>query len=93
MNGQIVPVLEASGVDVVLNGHDHNYQRFHSRGGITYIVTGGSGNKLYGLRSSARLAHAASVFHYVRGTADAHMLRLEAIGLDRSVFDSVTLTK
>ncbi len=30
----LLPVLEAHGVDIVLNGHDHDYERFHpSRGG------------------------------------------------------------
>jgi predicted MPP superfamily phosphohydrolase len=32
----MVPVLEAYGVDLVLNGHDHDYERFHpSIGGFT----------------------------------------------------------
>ncbi len=31
----LLPVLEAHGVDIVLNGHDHDYERFHpSRGGF-----------------------------------------------------------
>jgi hypothetical protein len=43
---QWMPRFEADGVDLVLNGHDHNYQR-HLRGGVTYVVTGGGGAGLY----------------------------------------------
>src|SRR4029450_11391066 len=38
-----VPVIEDHRVTLVLNGHDHNYQRFVSGGGVTYVVTGGGG--------------------------------------------------
>ena len=39
------PFVEA-GVDLVLNGHDHNYQSGESEG-VTYVVTGGGGAELY----------------------------------------------
>jgi 3',5'-cyclic AMP phosphodiesterase CpdA len=48
-----VPVLEDHRVALVLNGHDHNYQRFVSRGGVTYVVTGGGGRRLYPLDGCA----------------------------------------
>jgi hypothetical protein len=41
-----MPRFEAHDVDLVLNGHDHNYQR-HLRGGVTYVVSGGGGAGLY----------------------------------------------
>ena len=43
------PVLERHRVALVLNGHDHNYQRFTSPAGVTYVVTGGGGKPLYPL--------------------------------------------
>jgi 3',5'-cyclic AMP phosphodiesterase CpdA len=43
------PVLERHRVALVLNGHDHNYQRFTSPAGVTYVVTGGGGKDLYPL--------------------------------------------
>ena len=39
-------LFERSGVDLVLSGHDHNYQRIF-QGGVTYLVTGGGGRNLY----------------------------------------------
>ena len=44
-----VPLFERFGVRLVLSGHDHNYQRF-SRRGVTYVVHGGGGARLYPLR-------------------------------------------
>ena len=36
-----VPLFERYGVQLVLSGHDHNYQRFAPRNGVTYVVHGG----------------------------------------------------
>ena len=35
-----VPLFESHGVDLVLSGHDHDYQRSIPINGITYVVTG-----------------------------------------------------
>jgi 3',5'-cyclic AMP phosphodiesterase CpdA len=48
-----VPIIERHRVPLVLNGHDHNYQRFVSTGDVTYIVTGGGGRGLYRLDACA----------------------------------------
>jgi acid phosphatase len=48
-----VPLFERYGVRLVLNGHDHNYQRF-TRRGVTYVVHGGGGAGLYELRGCPR---------------------------------------
>ena len=49
-----VPVLERRGVQLVLSGHDHNYQRFVPRRGITYVVHGGGGASSYPVRACPR---------------------------------------
>jgi 3',5'-cyclic AMP phosphodiesterase CpdA len=45
-----VPLFERYRVQLVLSGHDHNYQRFGARNGVTYVVHGGGGAGLYRLR-------------------------------------------
>jgi 3',5'-cyclic AMP phosphodiesterase CpdA len=90
---RLLPTFEALGVDLVLSGHDHNYQRFRPIRGITYLVTGGGGVSTYDVAASERTAAAREVFHYVRGRADAHRLILEAVDFDGHVFDSVRLEK
>lgn len=42
-----VPIFKRYGVDAVLNGHDHFYERCVDENGIQYIVTGGGGAGLY----------------------------------------------
>ena len=40
---QFVPILEKHKVPLVLNGHDHDYERTTPQNGVTYVVTGGGG--------------------------------------------------
>lgn len=40
-----VPLFEQYGVDLVLNGHEHSYERF-GIAGVSYLVTGGAGQGL-----------------------------------------------
>jgi hypothetical protein len=42
-----VPLLERHRVRLVLSGHDHNYQRFAPRRGVTYVVHGGGSGYFY----------------------------------------------
>ena len=58
----LVPVMERRGVALVLNGHNHMYERSHPiRGGaivpagegIVYVVTGAGGDELYAERTEA----------------------------------------
>jgi hypothetical protein len=37
----LVPILQRHHVDLVLAGHDHDYERTHPLDGITYVVSGG----------------------------------------------------
>lgn len=34
-------MLNRHRVDLVLSGHDHNYERVHPQAGVTYVVSGG----------------------------------------------------
>jgi alkaline phosphatase len=92
----LVPLFERTGVDLVLAAHDHNYQRFAPRGGVTYVVHGGGGAGLYPLRSCpasfprrvrARSAHG---WLYLRA-ADDGSLRVRAIGRWGGVHDDFRL--
>ncbi|MBU1882292.1 hypothetical protein KKA08_09655, partial [bacterium] len=43
---KLTPLFAEYGVDLVINGHNHSYERLEKEG-ITYIVTGGGGAPLY----------------------------------------------
>jgi hypothetical protein len=49
-----VPLLERYGVQLVLSGHDHNYQRFVARRGVTYVVHGGGVGSYYRVKPCPR---------------------------------------
>jgi hypothetical protein len=93
------PVFEAHGVQLVLSAHEHDYERTHPQRGsaegafVTYVVTGGGGGVLHPAATAEWTAYSASVYHYVRGTADECTLRVEAVGLDAAVFDGITLDR
>jgi Calcineurin-like phosphoesterase len=90
-----VPLFEQYGVQLVLNGHDHNVQRFGPRRGVTYIVHGGGGSHLYPIEScpssypKRRFARAAHGFLFLRATNTE--LRVSAVNRRRQTIDSVVM--
>jgi predicted phosphodiesterase len=76
----LVPLLERHGVDVVLSGHDHVYER-SSAGGVRYVLTGGGGGgarKPHVVLGSPYTEAEASGFHHGLVEADARELRFTA---------------
>jgi len=66
-----VPLFEQYGVDIVFNGHDHDYERSYC-GGIYYIVAGGGGAPL---RDQARTHPCSQKF-----VKSFHFCKLSIIG-------------
>lgn len=92
MQTSIVPLFEEYDVDVVLNGHDHSYERLDKINGVQYIVTGGGGNDLYDMGTELdESALFLSENHFVGLTISTDTLALEAIDEDGFVFDTVML--
>ena len=88
------PVLEARRVPLVLNGHEHQYSRFVSGNGVTYIVTGGGGRDLYALREGCappELRAAAVRHHFTAVEVFADRLVVSAVGIDDAVFDQAEI--
>lgn len=87
------------GVDLVLSGHDHHYQRSHPvrRGrrvspgcGPVYIVTGGGGASQFArtVAPASWSARETRRYHYVRLIVEGGELRGEAIGQSGETLDS-----
>jgi hypothetical protein len=85
------PVLARHGVDLVFNGHDHDYERTVQIKGVTYVVTGGGGKDLYEAGESEWTAFSKSVHHAVRVRIDGDRLRLEAVEPADIVVDRLDL--
>jgi 3',5'-cyclic AMP phosphodiesterase CpdA len=90
-----VPLLERARVTLVLSGHDHNYQRFTSPRGVTYVVTGGGGNGLYrvrpGCERTVRQEAGVAAYHFVGVETAGERLRLTAVSADGTVLDTAEL--
>ena len=84
-----VPILEQHHVDLVLAGHDHDYQRSVPIGGVTYVVSGG-GAKLRPTGRSDFTAYSASVLHFVDVGIWNDRIELRAISQD-GMFDEFTI--
>jgi Calcineurin-like phosphoesterase len=92
-----VPVLEDHRVALVLNGHDHNYQRFVSPAGVTYVVTGGGGRRLYPLDACAtgspeRVAGQVR-HHFTAVEVRDGSLALTAVAADGAVLDRAVIRR
>ena len=92
VNDDWLPLFEELGVTLVLNGHEHHYERFVVDD-TTYVVTGGGGQ---GLRSAegcpedtpAPISANYSEHHFVLIRAGGGMLTGEVIATDGSTIDS-----
>lgn len=75
--------LNSGRVSLVLNGHDHQYQRFLTAEGTTFIVTGGGGRNLY------RLIPGCDAPEMRVGVVDHHFTGVEVYS-DRMAVTAVT---
>lgn len=91
MEDTLVPLFEDYNVQLVLNGHDHAYER-SKHNGIYYIVTGGGGNSLYDQINNNPYSQVfESVYHFVGLTITDNKIVLRAIDENGFVFDRITI--
>jgi len=101
------PLFDRYHVDLVLSGHEHNYERsgpvnFSASPAALmpdwsdarcYVVTGGAGAPLSPLSSSWWTAGRGALFNWVQMTVSGKSLRLQAHDLAGGVIDSLELSK
>jgi acid phosphatase type 7 len=85
------PLFAGHGVDVVFSGHDHVYERTAPIKGVTYVVSGGGGRRLYPAGRSARTASSVSAHHAVLVRVQGRHLSLEAVEAGGKVVDRLEL--
>ena len=86
------PLFVEYGVDLVLTGHDHHYERTVPLDGVTYVVSG-AGSKLRGTGTSDFTAVAENRLQFMIVEATTDAIRLRAVGVDGVVIDEFTLVK
>jgi hypothetical protein len=95
-------ILDAHHVDLVLNGHAHDYERSHplvagqvvaDGAGPVYIVEGGGGADPYDVAPQAFTAFALKTYGYVILDISPAQLTMTAKSTDGTVIDSYSITK
>jgi hypothetical protein len=87
-------MLNSGQVSLVLTGHDHDYERFLSAEGTTYIVTGGGGRELYPLfpLCAPPEKRAGAVKHHFTGIeVYSDRMALTVVAVDGSIIDHVDI--
>ncbi len=87
----LAPILEKHGVQLVLSGHDHDYERMVPQAGVAYVVTGGGGRGTRPVGNSDFTAFSEEVIHFVQVEVGADELVLHAIDGIGVEFDSMVV--
>jgi uncharacterized protein (TIGR03437 family) len=97
----VIPIMERHGVQLVLNGHEHGYERswplaagqkVTSGPSTTYVISGGGGGEQEFVGSRPECAIALAVNNYLRVDVDNNQLTFTATGLGGNVIEQTTLT-
>lgn len=87
---RIEPLLTRYGVNVVLSGHDHTYERVKPQQGVTYFVTGAGGKVRPGdvnERSPFRAMSFDRDNHYMQMVIEDQQIRFQTITRSGAVID------
>jgi 3',5'-cyclic AMP phosphodiesterase CpdA len=97
---RVVPILENNGVQLVLSGHEHTYQRTQplrsgaiapAATGVVYLASGGGGAGLYPQTSGPLTAFSRTAYHYLRVQVNEAALTVQAIDDNGQIFDTLAL--
>lgn len=84
------PLFERYGVQLVLSGHEHDYQRSVPIDGVTYVISG-AGGRTRGTGEEAFTAASYSVLHFVELNVYEDTIVLRAITQTPRVFDDALI--
>ncbi len=89
---RLEPILTEGRVQLVINGHDHDYQR-HIANGITYLVTGGGGAPLYDVTpDTPYVKKAKKAYHHCEISVNGGTMSVRVIEPDGSVIEQFTIS-
>jgi len=92
-SGVLNPLFESTGVQLVLGGHSHNYERTNVINGVTYMVDGGGGNGLNAFSGTppSWSAYRASQYSYLRLNISSSQVQGTEVRQDGTTGDSFTI--
>jgi acid phosphatase len=90
---EFMPILIDHGVQLVIAGHEHHYERFVPIDGTTVVVTGGGGRGTRRVEPGPTTAFGLQVAHFVYLVISGEELRLWAIDATGQTFDTARLLR
>jgi predicted phosphodiesterase len=93
LRSKLAPIAQKYGVQLILAGHDHDYERVEPQNGVAYVVTGGGGVGTRSVGSSSFTAFSEDVIHFVYGEVGVDEMVLHAIDATGREFDSVVIPR
>ncbi len=93
LRATLAPVLEKHGVQLVLSGHDHHYERTVPQNGVVYVVTGGGGRGTRPVVDSDFTGFSEQVIHFVQVEVGRDELVVHAIDGTGVEFDSLVIPR
>jgi uncharacterized protein (TIGR03437 family) len=100
VRARVNPILERNGVQLVLAGHEHGYERSLPlvadqavQGGLgtTYVISGGGGADLHDVNAGGQTAIALSAYNYLRVSIDGITMTVRATGIDGNEIERFVL--
>lgn len=84
------PLFERYGVQLVLSGHEHDYQRSVPIDGVTYVISG-AGGRTRGTGEEAFTASSYAVLHFVELNVYDDTIVLRAMTQEPQIFDEAVI--
>jgi acid phosphatase type 7 len=88
-----VPLLEKHRVPLVLSGHEHDYERFEPRNGVTYVVSGGGGRETRDVGHGSMTAFSEAVLHFLSVEVSGDEMVVHAIDGTGREFDQARILR
>ncbi len=85
------PIFEKHGVQLVLAGHDHHYERMKPQNGVHYVISGGGGRGTRGVTPQEFTAFSEQVLNFLQVRVEGHALVMHAIDATGQEFDSLRI--
>jgi 3',5'-cyclic AMP phosphodiesterase CpdA len=86
----VTPIVERHGVQLVLSGHEHDFERSRPIDGVTYIVSG-AGSETRRTGHASFTAASWSWHHFLEISVHANRLVVRAVNQDVRVFDEISI--
>jgi 3',5'-cyclic AMP phosphodiesterase CpdA len=90
---RLTPLFERHGVQLYINGHEHNYERTKRIRGTTFLTVGGGGAWLRPVLANARSARAVSEYSFAELSVAADSLTIDAWNLRGERIDRAVLPR